>query len=182
MNFFSYILFGLSMGLIAMLTFRACTLHTKIQLSRGLAYSFLLASVQTLFLLFGIWFGSLWRFSTGNLDSYVFVGIMLLLAAKLSLNLFDKKNGTAYDISRFSTLFLLSIALGINDLIGGMGIGFLAYVQQAWLIASLPLFLLVFLLSYLGIMLGRRNIEIKQRRWTLFAVLFVLVAIVMVLL
>lgn len=177
MNFFSYILFGLSMGLVAMLTLRNSALRTKIRLTRGLAYALLLALVQALFLLFGIWLGSLWRFSTGNLDTYVFLGIMLLLAAKLSLNIFDKQGATAaYDIARFPTFLLLSIALGINDLIGGMGMGFLVSAQEAWLKAALPLFLLVLLLSYLGIMLGRRNIDIKQRRWTLFSILFVLVA------
>ena len=178
MRFSSCLLFALAMGLTCLTTLRNSARHAPMRLTRGLAYSLLMGITHALMLLGGMWLASLWRFQAGSLDTYVFVGIMLLLAAKLALGLFDKKNAeAAYDIARPSTFLLLCIALGINSLIGGMALGFLTTLPQGWLMASLPLLLLVLLLSYVGIMLGRRDIAIRQRRWGLFSILFLLVTV-----
>lgn len=180
MNVFGYILFGLSMGLEAMLTMRASAVRVNIQLTRGLLDAFVIAVVECILLLFGIWMASLWTFQFGNVDNYVFLGIILLLVAKMLMETFSKQRREAsYDIAHMGTTMLLAVALGMDALIAGMGFGFLDDISTAWLKAALPLFVLVFLFAYLGVMLGRRKVEVKQRRWNLFAVLFVLAVALM---
>lgn len=168
-------MFGLSMALCAMLTMRNSAVRANIQLTRGLLNAFVIAGVESVLLLFGIWLASLWTFQLGDIDKYIFLGIMLLLVAKMLLEAFNKqRRDISYDISQMGTVLLLAVALGLDALIGGMGFGFVDDISSAWLKAALPLFLLVFSFAYLGIMLGRRKVELKQLRWSLFSVLFVL--------
>lgn len=175
MNLFGYILFGFAMGLNAMLVMRNSASRAMIPLTRGLLNALIIAFVDCVLLLFGIWLSSLWTFQLGDVDKYIFLGIILLLVGKMLIDAFSKQhNNAGYDIAKMGTTLLLAVALGLDSLIGGMGFGFLNDISSVWLKAALPLFVLVFLLAYLGVMFGRRQVVVRQRRWSLIAVLFVL--------
>ncbi len=178
MMVFVYILFAMALGLNAMLSMRNSAQYSSIRLTRGLLYSSLIALVSVLLMLAGVWVASLFSYQIGDFDGNVFDSVLILLAAKFAINTLSKQQREAsYNIADTRTMILLSIALGLDALIGGIGFGFADDISTAWLKASLPLFLFVSLFAYLGIMLGRRQIEVKQRRWRLVAILF-LVALV----
>ena len=81
----------------------------------------------------------------------------------------------AYDISRWGIVLLLGVASAVNTLLVGMGLGFRVSLHTELWRLSVPLFLVIFLLCYWGIMLGRRNKPMRERRWLLIAVLFLLI-------
>lgn len=178
MSVFGYVLFAVAMGLQALLTLRSSAARVSIRLSKGVLIAAVIAVAECFLLLLGIWFASLWSYQLKHIDTYTFVGIMLLLVVKMLLATFGKqRREIAYDISQMGTIVLLAVALGIDALIGGMAFGFLDDISTGGLKAGTPLFIAVFFLSYLGIMLGRSQVEVRQRRWQLFSVLFVLATV-----
>lgn len=178
MSVFGYTLFAVAMGLQALLTLRGSAARVPVRLSRGVLVSAVIALTECLLLLLGMWFASLWNYQLSRINTYTFLGIMLLLVAKMLLAAYGRqRREAAYDISQAATVVLLAVALGIDALIGGIAFGFLDEVAAGGHKAGIPLFTAVFLLSYLGIMLGRSKVEVKQQRWQLFSVLFVLVTV-----
>ena len=78
-------------------------------------------------------------------------------------------------LRRWGTVLLLGIATAVNTLLVGLGLGFRVSLQAELWKLSVPLFVVLFLLCYWGIMLGRRNKPMRERRWLLIAVLFLLI-------
>ena len=57
----------------------------------------------------------------------------------------------------------------------GLGLGFRVLIENDLWKVGIPLLIIVFLFSYLGIMYGRRKKEVRARRWMLLGVLFLLI-------
>ena len=73
------------------------------------------------------------------------------------------------------TVLLLGVATGVNALFIGLGLGFRVLIENDLWKVGIPLLIIVFLFSYLGIMYGRRKKEVRARRWMLLGVLFLLI-------
>ena len=73
-------------------------------------------------------------------------------------------------------LKLLGIASGINVLLIGIGLGFLVVASEDGIKGPICLAIVVFLISYWAIMLGRQKKTIRERRWLLISVLLLLVS------
>jgi len=190
MSLVEYIILSFALGFEVLITMRGCASQTPIRLTKGLLESLLLAVVCGLLLIGGMWVGNLMRFSPADpdinapttnqllnqTDELVYLGLLLLVAFRLFFKSFKKNRVVApYDISQISTMLLLAIVLGINVLIVGLALGFhVDYDNNLWR-AAIPLMVVFFLLSMTGIMFGRRQVEIHARRWTLVAVLFILI-------
>ena len=86
-----------------------------------------------------------------------------------------KKDLPSYDISHWGTVLLLGVATGTNVLFVGLGLGFRVLVENEVWRLSIPLVVIIFLLSYLAIMLGRRKKTLRERRHLLIACLFLLI-------
>lgn len=176
MSVIEYIILSFALAVPLEVTLRGCALKNPIRLTRGLAVSLLLAFEHTALMAAGIYIGNLLRFDLPEYDNLVYFGLLLVVALRLFFAAFRKKDRELppYDISRWGTVLLLGVATGVNTLFVGMGLGFRVYLSADFWKVSVPLLLMVFLLGYWGIMLGRRNKEIRQRRWQLVAVLFLL--------
>ena len=163
MSVIEFIILSFALSVPVMVTLRGCALQNPIRLTRGLGNSFLVSIIHVLLMVAGLYIGNLLRFGFPEYDNLVY--------------LFRKKEKPqpAYDISRWSTVLLLGVATGTNTLFVGLGLGFLVPFQaNVWRVA-VPLFVVMFLLCYLGIMLGRTKKDLRARRWQLIAVLFLLI-------
>ena len=160
-----------------MATVRGCALKHHIRLTRGLAVSALLAAVHVVFILMGISVANLLRFDMPEYDNLIYLGLIIVVALRLFYAAFRKQDRElpAYDISRWGTVLLLGIATAVNTLLVGLGLGFRFSLHAELWKLSVPLFVVLFLLCYWGIMLGRRNKPMRERRWLLIAVLFLLI-------
>lgn len=139
-----------------------------------------MAAEHTLILLLGILLGNMLRFDIPDYDSLVFLGLIVVVAIRMFFPAFRKKDREriSYDIAQWGTVALLGIATGVNLLFVGLSLGFRETretMEHALWRASIPSFLIVFLLGYLAIMMGRQKKELRERRWQLIAVLFLLV-------
>ena len=192
MSLIEFIILAIALSFEALIVMHGCALKNKIPLTKGLAESAIIALVNALLLAAGIWIGSLLKFSPAgaptspwassssttalltDTDNLVYLGLMLLVAIRLLFRSGKKSRKVQpYDISRYGTALLLGVAIGINTLIVGLAVGFRPVMSNLWS-ASLPLFVVMTLFAFLGLMLGRSGKEIRARRYTLFAVLFLL--------
>lgn len=189
MSILEFIILALALSFEALIVMHGCALQTPVKLTKGLAESFSVALVNALLLLVGIWLGNLLRFTPANLDpdaastyrlwsdtdNLVYLGLMILVAVRLLFRSGKKSRQVQpYDISRFPTSLLLGVAIGINTLLVGLALGFrIPMADNIWR-AAIPLVVLMTLFALLGTMLGRQQKELRARRYTLFAVLFLL--------
>ena len=177
MSVLEYIILAFALAFPVMATVRGCALKHHIRLTRGLAVSALLAAVHVVFILMGISVANLLRFDMPEYDNLIYLGLIIVVALRLFYAAFRKQDRElpAYDISRWGTVLLLGIATAVNTLLVGLGLGFRVSLQAELWKLSVPLFVVLFLLCYWGIMLGRRNKPMRERRWLLISVLFLLI-------
>ena len=177
MSVLEYIILSFALAFPVMATVRGCALKHHIRLTRGLAVSALLAAVHVALILIGIAIANLLRFDMPEYDNLVYLGLLIVVALRLFYAAFRKQDRElpAYDISRWGTVLLLGIATAVNTLLVGLGLGFRVSLHAELWRLSVPLFVVMFLLCYWGIMLGRRNKPMRERRWLLIAVLFLLI-------
>lgn len=177
MSVLEYIILAFALSVSVMLTLRACALKNPVRLTRGLGIALLVAVVHALLILAGLYVGNLLRFGLPEYDSLIYLGLLVAVALRLFFPAFRKKEKElpAYDISRWLTVLLLGIATGTNTFFVGLGLGFLVPFHPDALRAAIPLAVVLFLMGYLGIMLGRTKKSVRARRWQLIAVLFLLV-------
>lgn len=189
MSIIEFIILSIALSFEAMIVMHGCALKNPVKLTKGLAEAFCIAAVNALLLIAGIWLGNLLRFTPDTLDptasstnsllsdtdNLVYLGLMILVAVRLLFRSGKKSRQVQpYDIGRFSTAILLGIAVGINTLIIGLALGFrIPPGENIWR-ATIPLLIIMTLFALLGLMLGRQQKELRARRYTLFAVLFLL--------
>ena len=188
MSLIEFIILAIALSFEALVVMHGCALKNKITLTKGLAESAIVAFVNAVLLAAGIWIGSMLKFTpagvdpdasqTGSLladtDGLVYLGLLLLVAIRLLFRSGKKSRQVQpYDISRYGTAILLGVAIGINTLIVGIAVGFRPVMSNLWT-ASVPIFVIMTLFAFFGVMLGRKGKEIRARRYTLFAVLFLL--------
>lgn len=177
MKVFEYIVLSLALALPVLLTLRDCAAKVHLRLTRGLLVSFIIAVEQALLVLLGMLMGNLLRLGIPEYDNLVFLGLMLVVALRMFFNAFRKpkeKDAVVFDISRLGTVALLGLATGTNTLFVGIGLGFRTLLEHDIWAVSVPMAVSVFLLGYLGIMMGRQGKELRRRRWLLIATLFLL--------
>jgi len=178
MKVFEYIVLSLALALPVLLTLRDCADKVRVRLSRGLLVSLVVAAEQVLLVLLGMFLGNLLRLDVPEYDNLVFLGLLVAVALRMFIQAFRKPKGdnaAVFDISRWGTVLLMGLATGTNTLFVGMGLGFrTSLAQDLWTVA-IPLFVVIFLFSYWGIMLGRQHKALRPRRWLLIATLFLLV-------
>ena len=177
MSVLEYIILSFALAFPVMATVRGCALKNHIRLTRGLAVSDLLAVVLVALILIGISVANLLRFDMPEYDNLVYLGLFILVAIRMFYAAFRKQDRElpAYDISRWGIVLLLGVATAVNTLLVGLGLGFRVSLHTELWRLSVPVFLVIFLLCYWGIMLGRRNKPMRERRWLLTAVLFLLI-------
>ena len=187
MTIFEYILIALAFGIETMLFMRRHTEKVPVRLTQGAVFASIVASVYVVMLLLGIRIGNILRFSDMTMASsydttntLVFVGLAVVVVLKMLISLRRRKDHTPaiYNIERYSTMVALAFAMGINVLIFGLGLGFLPATDgDSWRVA-IPMFAGVLLLAYWGIMLGRQNVEIREKRWIFISVILLLSVVV----
>lgn len=176
MSVLEYIVLAFALSFPLLILVRDCALKVRIPLTRGLGVSALLSLEHVLLLLAGMRLGNFLRFDIPDYDNLIYLGFIVVVAVRMFAAAMRKKGGepVSYDISRWGTVALLGVASGLNGLIVGMGLGCRVNAADDVWAASVPLFVILFLMAYLGVMMGRQKKQMRERRWQLVAVLFLL--------
>ena len=189
MSIIEFIILAIALSFEALIVMNGCASKQPVRLSKGLAESFCIAAINAIMLILGMWIGNLLRFTPDTLDpdaasttqlltdtdNLVYLGIMILVAVRLLFRSGKKSRQVQpYDINRFSTALLLGVAIGINTLLVGLALGFRIPVGENLWRAIIPMVIIMAVFAMLGVMTGRQKKELRARRYTLFAVLFLL--------
>lgn len=187
MSIIEFIILAIALSFEALIVMHGCASKTSISLTKGLAESVIIALESVILMLVGLYIGNLLRFTPDSLgesttrdlltdsDNLVCLALMIFVALRLMFRTGSKKHKAPnYDISRFGTAVLLGIAVGINSLLVGLGLGFRIDAGDNIWRASIPLFVITTIFALLGVMLGRQQKELRSRRYALVAALFIL--------
>ena len=189
MSVIEFIILSLALSVEALVIMHGCARNQTVSLTRGLTDSFVMAVINAVLLVVGMWVGNLLRFTPEGLspdeiateqlltdaDNLVYLGLLILVALRLLFRTGRKaRQAQPYDINRMGTVAALGVAVGVNTLIVGLALGFRIFAANNILRAVIPLVLLMTLAAFFGLMMGRQQQEIRSRRYTLFAVLFLL--------
>lgn len=175
MRIATYIVVALAFGIADMLLFRRCAQASPIALVRGLLVALFTAAVQSALFLLGMAVGGLLRFELPDAadaftraNAFVFVGLDVFVMLRMLWPYLRKgAQLPVFDLASSWAVAALAVASGINLLLLGLGMGFVASADADLHRALWPLLVLLSLASYWGIMLGRRSVAVRPRRWML---------------
>lgn len=175
MTIIDYIVLAFSLGIMALVAVQSCVSQSNVDLLRGLSISSVMSLVFVAFVALGMLVANKVRFDILEVDKMIAFGLIIIVIVKLLFSIRKGNVMSAYNIQQFSTLILFVIALGINALIVGLGVGFVGQLGDDFFKMAIPLFLVVWLMTMWGIMLGRKKIDIRHRRWQLIGILCLIV-------
>ena len=173
----AYIVIALSFGIINMLLFRRCAEVTPIRLSRGLALSLIIAIVQTILFLLGMLLGNLLRFEMptdaeafSKNNSLIFLGLDIIVTLRMLMPYLKREPRLPiFNLASNAVCAAMIFATAINPFLVGLGAGCIASPANDFHKALWPMLIIMFPLAYWGLMLGRRKVAIRPRRWMIVA-------------
>lgn len=173
MHIATYIVLSLAFGISNMLLFRRCAELTPIRLTWGLWLSFFVAAMQAALFLGGMAIGNLLRFELPdnpdaftNANALIFFGLTIFVMLRMLLPYLRREPKLPlFDLTNDKIRFALALTAAINPLLVGLGAGFVASSAQFSIVLPLVMLVLMWLFGYWGIMLGRRKVTMRPRRW-----------------
>ena len=177
MHIAAYIVLALAFGISNMLLFRRCAELTPIRLTRALLLTFFVAAVQAALFMGGEAIGNLMRFELPDdadafrrANALIFFGLDLFVLLRMLLPYLRREPKLPlFDLGNEKVRVALALTAAINPLLVGLGAGFVASSAQFSIVLPLVMLVLMWLFGYWGVMLGRRKVEMRPRRWMLIA-------------
>lgn len=176
MSIASYIVIALALGLVNMVLFRRCGEATPVRLSAGLLIVLGVSAVHAVLYYLGAALGNLMRLDSASdsqmyddVNAYIFLGIVLVVIIKMLVPYLRREPRLpVFSLARTGSVLAMAVATGINVLLVGIGVGF-ADSEVAVHALLWPLLVAGFLLGYMGLMFGRRKVDMRPRRWMVLA-------------
>lgn len=173
-----YILFSLALGIPLMIELRRSAAATDIKALQGIGISVTTCLFQTALMLGGLYLGKALQFEPSELNGTIALALLVVVAVKLFITTLSKKERQGYDLSKTATILALSIALGINTFITGVGLGMSTdNMKRTVITTGIAVAILGLLFSEVGIMLGRQKKDLREKKHQTVAILLYLAAI-----
>lgn len=177
MHIAAFIVLALAFGISNMLLMHRCGELTPIRLSRGLLLTLAMAVVQAALFLLGVMLGGMLRFelpddadafSTAN--AMIFMGLDLFVVVRMLLPYLRREPRLPlFDLGDNGACAAMAFVSGINPMLVGLGAGFAASTAFARPVLCLTMALVMWIFAYWGLMLGRRKVAVRPRRWMVMA-------------
>ena len=192
MHLVAYIVLSMAFGIANMLLFHRCaeafssaaagSLTLRLRLSRGLVVTFLVALVQALLFLLGMFVGDLLRFELpadasafSKTNALVFLGLAVFVMLRMLMPYLKREPKLPlFNLGSNAACAAMAFATGINLLLTGLGTGFVASLSSDLHKALWPMLIVMFLAGYWGLMLGRSKVSIRPKVWMIVASLLML--------
>ena len=138
----------------------------KMSYGLGLQVAFVLALFQGLFPLLGALLGGAFKEVASAVDHWIAFGLLLFVGGKMIWDAFhDAKDDATLDVTRFGTMCLLGVATSIDAFVVGIGFG-LSSTRWETLVTVLVILVVTFVVSVVGVFLGKRNIPVPEKTAT----------------
>lgn len=176
MSIVSFIVVALALGLVNMVLFRRCGESTPVRLSAGLLIVLAVSAVHAVLYYLGGQLGALLRLEStddinmyDDVNAYIFLGIVIVVIIKLMVPYLRREPRLpVFSLAQAGPVLAMAIATGINVLLVGIGAGFAAK-GMSFHVWVWPLLCFSFVLGYMGLMYGRRKVQMRPRRWMVLA-------------
>ena len=143
--------------------------NSKMPYSQGLLLALVLALFQGLFPLLGALLGGAFKEIASAVDHWIAFGLLLLVGGKMIWDAFHVGDDVeTLDVTKFGTMCLLGVATSIDAFVVGIGFG-LSSTRWETLVTVLIIFLVTFVVSIVGVCLGKRNVPVPEKVATLLA-------------
>ena len=179
MTFVEAFLLALALCVDTLVVSAATALRSKMSVRRGVLMSFILGFCQFAFPLAGALVGDVARSFIEAVDHWVAFGLLAFISGKMiwdGVKREEVEKATKVPDTHRSliyTYFLLGVATSIDGLAVGIGLGLDNPMGTVlWVVALIGV--VTFVVSQIGIYLGRRNIPIPERTANIIAGLVLL--------
>ena len=163
MSFLEALILALALCVDTLVVSATTAFRSKMAYKRGLLMALILGFCQFAFPLAGAVIGDVARSFIEAVDHWVAFGLLAIVGGKMVVEGF--RNEEEASVGMF---FLLGVATSIDGLAVGIGLGLdNALKTVLWVVAIIGV--VTFLVSMLGIYLGKRNIPVPERTANIIA-------------
>ncbi|MBQ0159379.1 MAG: manganese efflux pump [Bacteroidales bacterium] len=143
--------------------------RSKMPYRTGLLMALVFGFMQGAFPLLGALLGSAFKQVVESIDHWVAFGLLLIVGGKMIWDAFHANDeDKQLDVTRFGIMCLLGMATSIDAFVVGIGFGLNSTLKEIFM-AVLVIFIVTFLVSILGIFLGKRNVPVPEKTATFLA-------------
>lgn len=171
MTFFEALLLALALCVDTLVVSATTAFKSKMAYRRGLLMAVILGFCQFAFPLVGAVIGDIARAFIEAVDHWVAFGLLALIGGKMiveGVRSEEEENESKYKSLNVATFFLLGVATSIDGLAVGIGLGLDKPMSTVlWVVATVGV--VTFLVSMVGIYLGKRNIPVPERTANIIA-------------
>lgn len=173
MTFVEALLLSLALCVDTLVVSATTAFREKISYRRGLLLAVILAFCQFAFPLVGALIGDVARSFIEAVDHWIAFGLLAFIGGKMILDGIrgeeeEKEKVMRGHRSLIYTYFLLGVATSIDGLAVGIGLGLDQPMSTVlWVVVLIGI--VTFLVSMLGVFLGKRNIPIPERTANIIA-------------
>ncbi len=171
MSFIEALILALALCVDTLVVSATTAFRSKMAYKRGLLMALILGFCQFAFPLAGAVIGDVARSFIEAVDHWVAFGLLAIVGGKMVVEGFrneEEAESTKYSNLSVGMFFLLGVATSIDGLAVGIGLGLdNALKTVLWVVAIIGV--VTFLVSMLGIYLGKRNIPVPERTANIIA-------------
>lgn len=171
MSFLEALILALALCVDTLVVSATTAFRSKMAYKRGLLMALILGFCQFAFPLAGAVIGDVARSFIEAVDHWVAFGLLAIVGGKMVVEGFrneEEAESTKYSNLSVGMFFLLGVATSIDGLAVGIGLGLdNALKTVLWVVAIIGV--VTFLVSILGIYLGKRNIPVPERTANIIA-------------
>ena len=171
MSFLEALILALALCVDTLVVSATTAFRSKMAYKRGLLMALILGFCQFAFPLAGAVIGGVARSFIEAVDHWVAFGLLAIVGGKMVVEGFrneEEAESTKYSNLSVGMFFLLGVATSIDGLAVGIGLGLdNALKTVLWVVAIIGV--VTFLVSMLGIYLGKRNIPVPERTANIIA-------------
>ena len=171
MSFIEALLLALALCVDTLVVSATTAFKSKMTYRRGLLMALILGFCQFAFPLIGAVIGDVARSFIEAVDHWVAFGLLAIVGGKMiveGIRNEDEVDGSRYQKLNVATFFLLGVATSIDGLAVGIGLGLDNPLSTVlWIVVTIGI--VTFLVSMVGIYLGKRNIPVPERTANIIA-------------
>ena len=171
MSFVEALLLGLALCVDSLVVSTTTSFKSKMTWRQGILMAFVFGLCQGGFPLLGALIGDVARSFIEAVDHWVAFGLLAVVGGKMIVEAVSNKadkNVSTYQRINVATFFLLGVATSIDAFAVGIGLGLdNPMATVLWVVATIGV--VTFLVSLVGVYLGKRNIPVPERAATLIA-------------
>lgn len=170
MNIIEALLLSLSLCVDSLVVSTTTAFHSKISYRRGLALALVFGFCQGAFPMLGALVGDVARTFIEAVDHWVAFGLLAVVGGKMIVDGLRHKEEEEFKhaVVTVGTMFLLGVATSIDAFAVGIGLG-LEHPLTTVVWTVLAIGATTFLVSIVGVYLGKKNIPVPERAATILA-------------